>query len=171
MYNTISRLSFYAILTAVFLIQATVLEYIKVAGAKPDLIFLLVIFFSLFFGAKTGIEAGFVSGLLKDIYSLDVFGINTITLALTGLIAGILSPKFFKESALTQFTLVFAFALLSMLVHFTASLLILKTDYISLSEYLWALMIPSSLYTALASFAIFPILISRYRLKEQEDYL
>lgn len=171
MYNKVGSFSLFIILLLAFTIQVTILEYIKLAGARPDIMVLFVVFFGLFFGAGTGFEAGLISGLLKDIYSLDIFGVNTVILALTGLIVGALSPKFFKESIFTQFTIVFVFMLVSMLAHFAVSSLIRKITYISMPEYLFRLIIPSSLYTALLSFAVFPILIKRYHLNEKEDYL
>lgn len=171
MHNKISRISLYAALIAAFFIQVLFLDYIKIALARPDLLALLVVFFSIFFGPGIGIEAGFLSGLLKDVYSLDIFGANTLILSLTGLIAGTLSQKFFKESRLTQALLVFAFSIFGMVAHFFLSLLISKVTYVSLPEYLLGLIIPSSLYTAALSALIFPALINYYRLKENEEYL
>ena len=171
MHNKINRVSLYLALIAALLIQLLFLDYAKIAQAKPDLSVLLVVFFSIFFGPGIGIEAGFASGLFKDIYSLDIFGVNTLALALTGFIAGIASPKFFRESKLTQAMFVFTFSVFYMIVHYFASALVLKITYISLPEYLFGLILPSSLYTGVISFFIFPVLIRIYRLKGNEEYL
>jgi rod shape-determining protein MreD len=165
------RFSLYIILIAAFLIQLLFLDSIKIAGAKPDLLVLLVVFFALFFGPSTGAEAGFVAGLFKDTYSLDIFGVNSVLLCLVGLVAGILSPKLFRESKLTQSLLVFVFSVLYMIIHYFVSSLILKIAYVTLPEYLYGLILPSSLYTATLSFLIFPVLINRYHLKENAEYL
>ena len=61
-----SRYLLYTILIAAFSIQLLFLDRIKIAGAKPDLLVLLVVFFAIFFGPATGAEIGFVSGLFKD---------------------------------------------------------------------------------------------------------
>ena len=171
MHNKINRVSLYLSLIAALLIQLLFIDYAKIAQAKPDLPALLVIFFSVFLGPGIGLEAGFVSGLFKDIYSLDIFGINTLALSLTGLIAGIVSPKFFRESKLTQAMLVFVFSILYMIIHYFAASIELKVTYVGLPEYLLGLILPSSLYTTAISFFIFPVLINRYRLKENEEYL
>ena len=171
MYNKINRFSLYLSLIAALLIQLLFLDHVKVANAKPDLMALLVIFFSIFFGPGIGLEAGFFAGLGKDIYSLDIFGVNTLTLSLTGLVAGLVSPKFFRESKLTQAMLVFIFSVFYMAIHCFDALLVLKITYVSLPEYLFSLILPSSLYTTVVSFFIFPILINRYRLKKNEEYL
>jgi rod shape-determining protein MreD len=158
-------------LIAAFLIQLLFLDYVKIASVKPDLLVILVVFIAIFFGAGAGAEAGFVSGLLKDTYSLDIFGVNIVLLSLIGLIAGMLSPKFFRESKLTQLLLVFASSVLYMISHYFVSSLILNVSYVSLPEYLYGLILPSSLYTAALSLIIFSALIDRYRLKENAEYL
>ena len=165
------RFPLYIILIAAFLIQLLFLDHIKIACAKPDLLVILVVFFAIFFGPATGAEVGFISGLLKDIYSLDIFGVNSVLLSLTGLIAGMLSPKLFRESKLTQALLVFASSALYMIIHYFASSLILKITYVALPDYLYGLILPSSFYTAMLSAILFPALINRYRLKENAEYL
>ena len=171
MYNKINRFALYTILITAFLIQLLFLDHIKIAGVKPDLLILLVVFFAIFFGPGAGAESGFVSGLLKDTYSLDIFWVNIILLSLTGLAVGGLSPKLFKESKLTQGLLVFASSALYMVIHYFVSLSVLKIEYVTLQDYLYYLILPSSLYTAILSAFIFPVLIDRYRLKENAEYL
>jgi rod shape-determining protein MreD len=161
----------YLLLALSLVLQLTAVDFIKIFDAKVDLMLLLVIFFGLFFGGSAGLEAGFAAGLCKDILSLGTFGINTLVLSVTGLVVGILSPKFFKESRMSQAFLVFAFAIFSMLFHYMADLFVLKITYIRASEYMWALIIPSSLYTAIVSIIIFPLLIHKYHLEEREEFL
>jgi rod shape-determining protein MreD len=167
----VRRLPVYTLLIAVFLMQLLLLDHVKIGSAKPDLLALLVIFFAIFFGAGAGSEMGFVAGLFKDIYSLDTFGVNTVLLSFAGLVAGGLSPKLFRESKITQFLLVFVFSVLYMSSHYFISLLMLKVSYATFTECLRGFILPSSFYTAVLSFFIFPILINRWRLKESAEYL
>ncbi len=159
------------ILIAAFLIQLLFLDHMNITSVKPDLLVILVVFFAIFFGPAIGAETGFISGLLKDIYSVDIFGVNTMLLLATGLIVGLLSPKLFKESKLTQVMLVFASSLSYMTIHYYASLFMLGVTYITLPDYMYGLIVPSSLYTAILSALIFPVLVNRYRLKESAEYL
>jgi rod shape-determining protein MreD len=149
----------------------TVLGSIRVFGAAPDLGAMLVIFIAIFFGWGYSLEAGFVFGLLKDIYSLDIFGVNTVSLALTGLIAGTLSNKLIKESRLTQVLMVLVFTLVYFFIHYLIASAITDISYIKLSEYLFLSFIPDSLYTAAVSSVAFPFLIKRFALKETAEYL
>jgi len=159
------------VLIAAFLAQLLFIDQIKIGPVKPDLLIVLVIFFAIFFGPAVGTEAGFVSGLLKDIYSLDIFGVNIVLLALTGLVTGLLSPKLFRDSKPTQYSLVFASSLVYMTAHYYISSLIMHITYVTLPEYLYGLILPSSLYTSLLSIPVFSVLIGRYRLKETAEYL
>ena len=161
----------YFVLLLIFFLQVTILGAIKILGAAPDLGALFIIFIAIFFGWETGLESGFVFGVLKDIYSVDIFGVNTFTLAITGFLAGALSPKLFRDSKMTQASIVFIFTLFSFFVHYMITSAISNISYISLSEYLFASFIPVSLYTALVSFFAFPFLIDRFGLKENAEYL
>jgi rod shape-determining protein MreD len=170
-HNKVNRFSMYLLLFIALILQMTIVDYLKISGAKPDLMLILVIFFGLFFGVSAGLESGFAAGLSKDIFSTDIFGINTLTLVVTGLMVGLLSPKFFKESRITQAAIVFALALLSMLVHYITGSIISNVTYMNLPEYIFGLMIPASLYTCAVSAIIFPILINSYDLERREEFL
>ncbi len=161
----------YLVLIIVFFLQITLLDLIKISNTKPDLGSLFVIFIAIFFGWEAGLEAGFVFGLLKDIYSVGIFGINTASLALTGLVTGFLSHKFFRESVITQVFIVFVLTLFNFFIHYFIASVISSITYINLSEYLFFSFIPVSLYTALISFFVFPFLIDKFGLKENAEYL
>ncbi len=132
---------------------------------------MLVIFCGIFFGWELAAEAGFAGGLLKDIFSAGTFGCNTLTLVFTGLIAGALSQKFFRESKSTQVFLIFLFTITSMFIHYALVSFLSKTSYISPYEYIFNLIIPSSIYTSIVSAIVFPILINKLELKKQEEFL
>jgi len=161
----------YLVLAALFFLQLTLVNIIAIYGAKPDLGSLFVIFIAVFFGARPGLEAGFVFGLLKDIYSVDIFGVNTTALSLAGLSAGFLSPKLFRESRSTQSLVVFFFTLLYLLIHYAISSSIASISYIRFSEYLLLSFVPVALYTAAISVPAFPLLINLFGLKEDAEYL
>jgi rod shape-determining protein MreD len=161
----------YFMLVLAFFLQATLIDMIKIANARPDLGSMLVIFVAIFFGWETGLEAGFVFGFLKDIYSVDIFGINTAALAVTGFVAGILSPKVFRESRIIQLFIVFILTLFCFIVHYILTSAISSITYINFTEYLFPSFIPISLYTALISFFVFPFLIDKLQLKENAEYL
>lgn len=167
----VSRAHVLIILVAALFLQLTVLEYIKIFGAEPDLMLICVIFFALFFGRGCGFESGIAAGFLRDIFALDFFGINAFTLGITGFVAGMLNEKFSKESGRTQLVLVGFLTIFSMSVHFMFVALFSKSMALNFMEFLAISAIPSSVYTALVSLPVFAKFIDIYNLKELEDLL
>ena len=169
--HTVGRAPIYATILAALFFQLVLGRYIAIAGAQPDLVLVFVIFFSVFLGGGRGLETGVVAGFLKDVFSLDVFGMNALVLGLTGLAAGYLSAKFFRESKRTHFFLTFFFALFSMALTWSLGRSFSGSQTIGLAEYLAVSAIPSSLYTAAISVPVFLKCIDLYGLRQDEEFL
>jgi len=167
----INRIYVYVILLIALFIHLTVLDYVKIFGAKPDIMLACVIFFGLFAGAGMGLESGIAAGLMKDLYSLDFFGINTFVFALTGLLAGMLSTNFFRESKRTQGLLVLFFTIFSMTMHYVLVSVFSKWLDLRFSEYLFTSIIPAGIYTSLVAVPIFSRFIAMYDPREIEELL
>lgn len=167
----IARLKMYALLIAALFLQVTALNHLKLFGSKPDVVLLSVIFFGLFSGEGAGLESGIIAGLLKDLFSLDFFFINTFILAVIGLLSGMMGGKFSKESAGTQFVLVLSFSFFSMSLHFILASVFSRAVILRFSEYLTASVLPASIYTAAISIPVYSKLTDIYELKEMEDLL
>lgn len=167
----IKRLQIYSILALALLLHLTILDHIKVFGVKPDLMLIPVIFFGLFLGREMGLEAGLAAGLLKDLFALDFFGINAFIFAVTGFLAGILGAQFSRESRRTQVLLVILLTAFSMTLHFIVVSVFSKWIYLDFGEYLAGSVIPTCIYTSLASIPIFVKLTNTYNPRGSERYL
>ena len=167
----VKRVHIYSILILALAIHLTILNHINIFGAKPDLVLALVIFFGLFLGGRMGLESGLVAGFLEDILTLDIFWANTFILGITGLLAGALNTKFFKESKITQTLLVFGFTTFSMAIHFLVTSFFLKSPNLNLSDYFVNSIIATSIYTALISVPLYSKFIDLYGLKEKDEDL
>lgn len=167
----IGRIRGYLILYIAALLSVTVLDHLRIFGSRPDLTLICVVFFGLFLGRTAGLEAGLFAGFVTDIFSLDYFGINMITYGMSGLVAGMLSISFIKESKRTQFLLVFACAVFSMSLHFTLASSFSRSAILGFGEYLASSIVPGSIYTALVSIPIFIKFIELYGLREREELL
>ena len=168
---TIKRSHIYFIMLSALFIHVTCLDYVKVLGAKPDLMLICVIFLGLFFGEGSGFESGLIAGILKDLFSVDFLGINTLILAATGILMDGLRANFYKESKMTQMLLVLFAAVFSMTIHYMIESCFSKNLNLSFAEYLTSSIIPSSIYTSLVSIPIFLKFVDIYNLKELEDLL
>ncbi len=56
--------------------QATILNYIGLFGVKPDILLCCVILAGVFFNRKWAFVFSLSAGLMKDIFSLETFGLN-----------------------------------------------------------------------------------------------
>ena len=89
-----------AIIVTALLIQLTLANSFTIQGLKPDLILIVVIIFSLLQGAEEGCISGFASGLLQDIFSSGLLGVNALVKTIIGFTCGILRNKIFPEHIL-----------------------------------------------------------------------
>jgi rod shape-determining protein MreD len=167
----INRFQIYLILTIAFFLHLTVLNHVKIYGAKPDLLLACVVFFGLFLGSSAGLESGILAGFFCDVFALDFFGINILSYAITGLAAGILATKVFRESKKIGFAAVFFFTAFSMSLHFIVVSALSRSLNLTYPEFFYSSILPAGIYTALVSVPIFVKLIDLYDLKESQGLL
>jgi len=142
------------IIVVALLIQLTLINLIAILGLKPDLLMVVVVVFSLLKGEKDGSISGFASGLLQDIFSTGLLGINAFTKTVIGFTCGILKEKIFYEHIL------FLIPVITFIAAFTQSILIFLLlrafgiEY-SLTWSLKQVALPEALYSSLLSPFIF----------------
>ena len=143
-----------AIIVVALLIQLTLINSITILGLKPDLIMVVVVVFSLLKGEKEGTISGFASGLLQDIFSTGLLGINALVKTVIGFICGILKEKIFHEHIL------FLIPIITFIASFIQNILIFSLLRAFGIEYnlAWSLKqvaLPEALYSSLLSPFIF----------------
>ncbi|MDD5428527.1 MAG: rod shape-determining protein MreD [Candidatus Omnitrophica bacterium] len=167
----IARIQIYLILATALFLQGGAVNYVAISGAKPDLPLMAVIFFGLFLGPAAGLESGLAAGLLKDIFALDFFWINTITLGLTGFVIGAINTQFFKESKRADFIFVLIFTAFAMSLHYSIAVVLSDSIALGFLEFFKSSIIPTAIYTGLVSIPVYSKLLDVYKLKETEEYL
>ena len=166
-----NRAHIYFIILIALFIHLTILCHFKIFGVKPDLMLILVIFFGLFLGSSAGLETGLAAGFLKDLFALDIFWANALVFGVTGLLAGILSEKFYKESKATQCFLVLSLTAFAMSVHYLISSAFLKSVNWPFGNYFFFYAVPTGCYTAALAIPIFARLIDNYNLRDYRNIL
>ena len=97
----------WALLIIVSLIlQASLLPLFAYNGIRPDLLLVITVSAGLLFGREHGVAIGFFAGLLQDLASGGIFGLNTLPKLLLGFAAGTIERKVFKEHILLPLTAV-----------------------------------------------------------------
>jgi rod shape-determining protein MreD len=69
---------------------------VAVGGTKPDLMFLVVVSWSLLRGAEEGIVWGFIGGTFLDILSGGPFGVSALALMSVSLLTGLGETNLFR---------------------------------------------------------------------------
>ena len=88
------------VLLLVLVIQATLVPLIAINGVRPDVLLIIVVSVALLLGKEHGAGLGFFAGLLQDLASGNIFGLNILSKLATGYFAGVMERKVFKENVL-----------------------------------------------------------------------
>ncbi len=139
-------LIFALLLFIAVLLQSTVLQYIQVAGVKPDFVLILIVFYSLINGSREGALWGIFGGLMQDLFTGSYFGLNALCLGGVGYLVGLGCNRLLRESSMVLSGVVF---LATIVTEFFRYLLFLSLDIMVLpGELVWGLMFPLGVYHA-----------------------
>lgn len=100
-------LAYVTIMLVLLLVQSTLISFIQVWGAKPDLPMVFALCMSMIRGEKIGAVTGFFNGFLEDILFGRFLGLNTIVKSATSYILGYGSRNIYKGPAILTMILVF----------------------------------------------------------------
>jgi rod shape-determining protein MreD len=91
-------------------------DVISIAGVKPDLLFILVIYLGYSFGSFYGEVSGFISGLLHDAISNSPLGFLTFPKMALGFVAGMFGRGIIKNNLMSISLILFIASLLKGLI-------------------------------------------------------
>ena len=80
------------------IVQATVIPLIFTGGIRPDLLLIVTVSAGLLFGKERGVGVGFFAGLIQDLGSGGILGLNTLAKLAIGYLSGMIEQKVFKEN-------------------------------------------------------------------------
>ena len=137
-----------------FLLQSTLSSMFNIGNIKPNLLIIAVASLGFLGGKRTGIYAGFFSGLLIDVGFRSVYGINALIYMYIGFTCGslkkVLFPKDIKLPLLFIAVSDFCYNILYYFFHFFFRG---KFDF---TYYLIHIMLPEMVYTAIMACIIYP---------------
>lgn len=89
------------VLLVVFLVlQATIIPLLAISTIRPDLLLIITVSTGLLMGKEQGVGVGFFAGLLQDLSSGNIFGLNILAKMAVGYLFGMAERKVFKEHIL-----------------------------------------------------------------------
>lgn len=112
-----ARATFYllALWTAAGLLaRSSVSQMLSLWGVTPDLLTLLVVFWALAGGARAGVFAGFVVGLVADAEAGRFFGLSAGVLSAIGFGVGSMGTSLHRDRPPAQFVVLFFAASISL---------------------------------------------------------
>jgi len=86
------------LLVATLIVQASLLPIVIGADLRPDFLLVIVVSAGMLYGKEQGVGVGFFAGLLQDLASGNVFGLNTLSKMVIGYASGFTERKVFKEN-------------------------------------------------------------------------
>ena len=85
----------------IYFLQANFFFFFSIAGIKPNLFIILILFISLFAGIKPGIGCALFFGIYLDIVLGKKLGTSTLMLTLIAILGWYFDKNFSKDSKLT----------------------------------------------------------------------
>jgi rod shape-determining protein MreD len=145
-----------AVILTGLLLQSTVFAQVKLAGAKPELMYLITVVLAMIEGPSSGAIGGFAAGMSQDFLLDDPKGITALTLVLVGYAVGMIRQYIVTPSPFLPVLLVAGATAAGVLFHgVVAFLLGLLAEGFA---YLARTAVLSALYNAALTPILYPVL-------------
>lgn len=146
----------FLILLVSFILQTTLVPQLRIMGAQPDLILIVVVSYGFIEGPAVGSGAGFIGGLLQDLFAIYSVGLNALSKTIVGYLAGLVEKALFGKNILLPAVAIFFASLLSNTIYVGTAFL-LGEQMLSRAAFL-SIILPSAIYSGLVSFFVYPLL-------------
>lgn len=141
---------------AVYFLQANFFSWFTIAGIKPNLFIIFILFIGLFAGKKIGIFLGLILGLVLDLLVGRTVGMSGILLAIIGFLGEYFDKNFSKES---RFTIMLMIIGSTFLYEIGSYIFYLVRLGISFEPYSFAkILLIEALYNALIAIILYPLI-------------
>ena len=145
-----------AILVTALLLQSTVFAEVRLLGAKPELMYLVVIVLAILEGPSEGAVVGFAGGMFQDFLLNQPKGITALTLTLLGYLVGLARQYIVSPSPLLPTLMVLGATFAGVVFYETVAVLLntIQAEAVVLAR----TALYSALYTALLTPLVYPLL-------------
>lgn len=149
-------LAWTAVVLTALLLQSTVFAQIKLAGAKPELMYLVTAVLAMLEGPPPGAIGGFWAGMGQDFLLNQPKGITALTLTLTGYVVGRMRPFITSASPWIPVLTVATATLVGILFYGFVAFLLGQLE--SGIGFLFRTALLSAVYNALLTPLLYPVL-------------
>ena len=162
MKKTVINLILILVAFIIYYLQLNFFNWFTIAGVKPNIFIILVLFIGLFGTRSMGIIYGVLIGLTLDIVIGQQVGITAVVFGILGFLAGMFDKNFSKDNRLTIMIMVLCSTILSELMIAILKYMVLNTSVEILSfikiliiEVIFNLMITIILYPLIQKFGYY----------------
>jgi rod shape-determining protein MreD len=144
------------VVVTALLLQSTVFAQIELAGARPELLYLVTIVLAMLEGPSSGAIGGFTAGMAQDFLLNTPKGITALALTLVGYVVGTVRPYITTPSPILPVLLVAGFTAGGVLFYGFVAFLLGQLEEGLL--YLLRVAALSALYNAVLTPLFYPVL-------------
>lgn len=140
----------------IYFLQVNIFSTFTIAGVKPNLFVIYVLFIGLFANQFLGISLGVVFGIILDLLYGKTIGISAVMLCIIGYLGSYFDKNFSKENKLTIIFMVAGSTLIYELGTYFLNSIILEFS----REYLYfiKIVVLEILYNVLLSIILYPLI-------------
>lgn len=139
-----------------FLLQSTLFAQFAIGGIRPNLLMIAVAAFGFLEGKRTGIYAGFFSGLLLDISFGYFYGLNALIYMYVGYICGYLKKYIFSKDVKLPLFFIAGSDFVYNLVYFVLAFVL--RGHFHFMFYLKNNILPEVVYTTVIACVMYPVI-------------
>lgn len=142
---------------ASFIFQNTICQFIAFGNIVPNLLIITVSSFGFIKGKKSGVLAGFFSGLLVDIFFSNILGFHALLYMYVGYFNGFFKRMFYKDELKLQILLIGCSDFIFNIIYYLLMFLLRRRFHFSF--YLINIILPEVVYTILLTIVIYVVMI------------
>jgi rod shape-determining protein MreD len=147
-------------------LQVTGLNYVSIAGIRPDLMLIAAFLIGFLTGEMEGLLMGLILGFVQDLFSAGSLWINLITKGAIGILAALLGRHLANATPVSVCAILF---ILSVVSGSTAAVWMrVEDDFTGVSQVIQSVVVPQALFDATLGAVIYWLMPGRGR---REDFV
>ena len=140
----------------IYFLQINFFDWFTIAGVMPNLFIILALFIGLFTNKNLGAIYGISIGLIVDLLTNQIIGINAVVYGIVGFLAGIFDKNFSKDNRITIIFIVISATIISETIVYFLNYLIINTN-LNILAFIKILSI-ETVYNVLISIILYPLI-------------
>jgi len=140
----------------IYFFQANVFNHLTIAGVKPNLFVVLILFIGLFANAPFSIALGMIFGIIIDLIYGRTIGITAVMLCLIGYLSSYFDKNFSKENKVTIILMIIGATIVFEFGHYLLSSIIIgfNREYV----YFIKILVIEIVYNILLTIILYPLI-------------